>query len=429
MNRRIAGLSITLTLGLLVAGGLGLVLAGSGAAQGPDGYAVYYVAPSCAGMPTPCYAEVQSAVDGVDDPGDVVQIAQGTYTAVHVRDGTTQAVHVTKTVTLRGGYAPDFSAWDPDLYPTVLDAQSLGRVIYAAGDASVAIEGLTLTGGDSTAGGGLGYGGGLWAVGGSGPSLTVTLRHSQIISNVAAAGAAGGGLAAVFSNVVIEDSLVQNNQAQGTGGGARFEQANVDLTNTIWRDNETASNGGGFYALNYSNVEMTNTVLIDNHAGTAGGALVSAAAYVVGRHTTVARNTAGDGTGIYVTSGSLPGSGPGSVSLTNSILAFHDIGIYAYGSLPYLNTARLDHTLWDGHDVLAAGGGTLNVSNTVVGSPDFCCDGYHIYPTSAAIDQGVAAGVRFDIDGQLRPSPGGYDLGADEITEPVWLPLILRNGP
>ena len=58
-----------------------------------------------------------------------------------------------------------------------------------------------------------------------------------------------------------------------------------------------------------------------------------------------------------------------------------------------------------------------------------CCDGYHIYPTSAAIDQGVATGVRFDIDGQLRPSPGGYDLGADEITEPVWLPLILRNGP
>jgi hypothetical protein len=348
-----------------------------------------------------------------------------------VRDGTTQAVHVTKTVTLRGGYAPDFSAWDPDLYATVLDAQGLGRVIYATGDASVAIEGLTLTGGDSVAGGGAGYGGGLFAVGSSGPSLTVTLRHSQVISNVAAAGAAGGGLAAVFSNVVIEDSLVQNNQAQGTGGGARFEQANVDLTNTIWRDNETASNGGGFYALNYSNVEMTNTVLIDNDAGNAGGALVSAAAYVVGRHTTVARNTAGDGTGIYVTSGSLPGSGPGTVSMTNSIVAFHTTGITVTAGPPwYTNTATLNHTLWDGSSgVLYGGGGTLNVSNTVVGSPDFCCDGYHIYPTSAAIDQGVAAGVRFDIDGQLRPSPGGYDLGADEITEPVWLPLILRNGP
>ena len=426
MDNRIVGIGTTVALGLLIVGGLFLVLGDHGAAQGPDGYSVYYVAPSCAGIPTPCYAEVQSAVDAVDDPGDVVQIAQGTYTAVHVRDGTTQAVHVTKTVTLRGGYAADFSAWDPALYPTVLDAQGLGRVIYAAGDASLAIEGLTLTGGDSGVGGGA-WGGGILAIGNSGPSLTVTLRHNQVISNQATVSyGGGGGLAAMFSNIVIEDSLIQANQAQGVGGGARFEQSNVDLTNTVWRDNETATNGGAFYAINFASVEMTNTVLIDNNAGNAGGAFVSAAAYVVGRHTTVARNTAGDGTGIYVTGG----FGPGTVSMTNSILAFHGTGIYVYTSpLEYTNSGTLNHALWDGSGLLHDGGGSLTLAGIVTGPPDFCCDGYHIYATSDAIDQGVAAGVRFDIDGQLRPSPGGYDLGADEITEPVLLPLVLKNVP
>jgi hypothetical protein len=85
-----------LSLGLLaVTGVLALprILRGGSAAlhaQGSDSYGTYYVAPGgdCGGM-TPCYASVQAAVDAADDPDDVVKVAAGTYTDIHLRDAIT----------------------------------------------------------------------------------------------------------------------------------------------------------------------------------------------------------------------------------------------------------------------------------------------------------------------------------------------------
>jgi hypothetical protein len=53
---------------------------------------------------------------------------------------------------------------------------------------------------------------------------------------------------------------------------------------------------------------------------------------------------------------------------------------------------------------------------------------YHIGPTSAARDAGVAAGIHTDIDGDPRPFGAGYDIGADESLTPFWiyLPLVFR---
>ncbi|MCL7455068.1 MAG: hypothetical protein M8467_18685 [Anaerolineae bacterium] len=426
MRKQVAGSLALSILGVLVVALVLVALGDTGAAQGPDGYSTYYVAPSCSGMPTPCYTVVQDAVDDVDDPGDVVQIAQGTYSDVHVRSSYTQAVYLTRTVTIRGGYAPGFGAWDPDLYPTTLDAQRQGHVFTIFGAGSPVIEGLTITGGDTDLGGG-NYGGGILAVGNSGPALTVTLRYNQVISNYAGTSfGGGGGLGIIFTNLVMEDNIIQHNQAAGTGGGMRLEQTNADLTNTIWRDNTSASSGGAIYAGNLASVAMTNTVLIDNDASTAGGALVAAAAYVEARHSTVARNTSGDGSAIYVTGG----FGPGTVLMVNSILASHDVGVYVWPSPPdYTNSATLDYALWDGVGVLNSGGGSFVATNTLVGSPGFCSDGYHICPASDAIDQAVPAGVAFDIDRQPRPARAGYDLGADEMYLSVYLPVVVKGAP
>ena len=82
----VAGLALTLVLLWLLVLSQVKGLGGSAApshAQGPDGFDTYYVAPggNCGGA-TPCYASVQDAVDGVDDPSDVVKVATGVYTGV-----------------------------------------------------------------------------------------------------------------------------------------------------------------------------------------------------------------------------------------------------------------------------------------------------------------------------------------------------------
>jgi hypothetical protein len=170
--------------------------------------------------------------------------------------------------------------------------------------------------------------------------------------------------------------------------------------------------------------------MIDNDASNAGGAMVAAAAYVEAKHSTVARNTGGDGSAIYVTSGSLPGSGPSTVLMVNTILASQAIGVTVMpGPEWYTHTATLGYTLWDGAGVLNTGAGDFTEAFTMIGGASFCSDGYHICPASDAIDQALPVGVTFDIDRQARPARAGYDLGADEMYLSVYLPLVLRGLP
>jgi hypothetical protein len=95
----------------------------------------HHVAPcgNC-GAASPCYATVQAAADAADS-GDIIKVAQGIYTDVHARDGVTQVVYISKTVTILGGYTTaDWATPDPENNPTTLDAQGQGRVFYATGN-------------------------------------------------------------------------------------------------------------------------------------------------------------------------------------------------------------------------------------------------------------------------------------------------------
>jgi hypothetical protein len=89
----------TISTGVALSLGLGLLLALLWAlgsrfpvvrAQGSDGNSIYYVAPSCSGLPTPCYDTVQAAVDAADHPDDVIKVAAGTYTDIHQWAGITR---------------------------------------------------------------------------------------------------------------------------------------------------------------------------------------------------------------------------------------------------------------------------------------------------------------------------------------------------
>ena len=140
----------------------------------------------------------------------------------------------------------------------------------------------------------------------------------------------------------------------------------------------------------------------------------------------IARNHGGDGSGLHIT-------GAGStVALTNTILVSHTVGITVAAG----NTATLEATLW-GTDTWAnltdwAGDGVIRTKVNVLGDPAFVdpdAGDYHIRFGSAAMDAGVPAGVREDIDGEPRPYGIGYDIGADEFpARVIFSPLVAREG-
>ncbi len=139
-------------------------------------------------------------------------------------------------------------------------------------------------------------------------------------------------------------------------------------------------------------------------------------------HNTIADNTGGYGLLVDTA---------GVAVLTDTIIVSHTLGI----SVTAGSTARLAATLWgsgawaNGKDWGGAGTiltGTLNIW----GIPAFVNPAgynYHIGPGSAAIDAGVNAGVTNDIDGEPRPVGAGFDIGADELDYPVYLPVVRKN--
>jgi len=445
---------------------------------------ILYVAPggACSGTPN-CYASVQPAVDAAAS-GDEIQVAAGTYTDISARPRNditttgvvTQVVYISKTVTVRGGYNADFSVWDPAVNVTTLNAQHQGRVIYITGDSNISptIEGLSITGGDATGLTGYDYygkhdvGGGVYVM-----TATATLNNNQIFSNTAPYG--GGGVYLGFSTGQLNGNTISHNNIDTGGGGVFLYEGAATLTgnqiisntsqnlggglylfstaatlkgNTIAGNTatvlgggvdvascsptfsrnvisgNTAPTGGGLY-LWYSSSILTNNVIADNQATTEGAGIFIGASQPKLLHTTVARNTGGDGSGVFVTDN---GSGTNStVTMTNTVVVNHGVGITVNAG----SVVAVDGVLWFGNGMNAGGAGTTTVTHANTGDPAFASDGYHLTVSSAAIDKGLLnTGVTTDIDGQ--PRFGVPDLGADEYWPPgslkyIYLPLVARN--
>ncbi|MCP4544403.1 MAG: PKD domain-containing protein [Chloroflexi bacterium] len=490
-----------------------------------------YVAPGgvdsgndCANDAAPC-ATVQQAVD-VSVPGDEIRVATGVYTGVHARPRNditstgvvTQVVYVSQTVTIRGGYNADFSAWNPAAYTSTLDAQGQGRVLYIVGDISTTIEGLHITGGDAAGMEGFidplweityDAGGGVYVV-----TATVTISNNQVFSNTGSMsgglhlhksansvlnentfthnyGGGAGGLYLFHSdnailngntitlnngsgvgglmlnendNATLTGNIVSGNQADSVAGLALYNSHNATIGENIISDNVAWNNGGmmlshcdnaavvgntltgndagadgrggglhvyystatltgnivfsntagygGGLRLDQSDVALTNNILTDNRAYFAGSGLHIFGSSSKLLHTTIARNNGGDGSGISIPHEWYGDRAYSSVALTNTILVSHTVGISVTGG----NTITVNGILWHNTPitVFQAVTATVTIQNQHEGDPAFASDGYHLLDTSAAIDQGVDAGVMTDIDDQARPQGAAPDLGADE---------------
>ena len=193
---------------------------------------------------------VQAAVNAATS-GQKVKVA-GTCAGVSTISGATQTVRIAKSVTLEGGYSPTSfeGASDPRAFPTVLDAQQLGRVVAtASGATTIKLHGLILKGG-LTSGGGAGV---LHAAG------TLTMELCELASNTATS-SNGGGILSSAPLFVTQSLFVGNSATQGAGVASSASTA--DIRNTTFA-NGIATNGGGVAATGGA-VVIKNCTLAQN---------------------------------------------------------------------------------------------------------------------------------------------------------------------
>jgi hypothetical protein len=214
-----------------------------------------------------CYASIQAAVDAAVD-GDTIQVAEGIYY---------ETVELTKSLTLEGGWNPDFSARDWESHPTTIDAERNGPTIWVMAAVSPTVEGFVITGGDDTAH--LGWGGGIKLYSGwhSPPEGRTVIRHNVITNNVACredtCQGYGGGVVAYCTTALIEANTIISNAGRiggthgGGGGGVKIWSSeatlvgNTILSNTgVYSTSGLWDGAGGGVDTEYAN----HVVLIDN---------------------------------------------------------------------------------------------------------------------------------------------------------------------
>jgi hypothetical protein len=235
---------------------------------------------------------LQTAVDQLGASGGTVNVA-GNCIGARSRSGVAevQLLWIQKDLTLRGGWNRPFTAFNRTLYPTILDANNEGRVLYVASGRTVTLDSLNLTRGvaDDAPGGaahfevgttvtlnstyvysnsapfGLG-GGGLYSAG----TMLSVLQSSQIYSNTTT-GSGGGIHVAATTNLTVTNSSIFGNSA-GSGGGIRISSGTLTVTGSQLSTN-SATHGGAIYARVGSSISLSATAIEQNSAFDGGGDL------------------------------------------------------------------------------------------------------------------------------------------------------------
>ncbi len=189
-------------------------------------------------------------------------------TTVHVAGG-----KYLERITLKNGVALIGAGADS----AVIDAGGSGSVVTSAScDANTILEGFTITGGNTTSGGGMfNYdsnptvtdcafsgneagidGGGIYNYGGI-----------QVVTNCAFSGNEAGNNGGGMYNYYVEPKVMKvtsctftGNTASNNGGGMGNTWSNLPVTNCTFSGN-SAEGGGGIYNYNASSPTMTNCIL------------------------------------------------------------------------------------------------------------------------------------------------------------------------
>ncbi|MDB9853778.1 FG-GAP-like repeat-containing protein [Candidatus Marinimicrobia bacterium] len=169
-----------------------------------------------------------------------------------------------------------FSAGDSS--NTTIDGNASGNVIYvnpqnSTIDHTTIIKGFTLTNGSASSGGAM------YVVGTYENYTELQIFNMDINGNTADNN--GGGIYSIYSEIIIQKSLFQNNSVTENGwengGGALFARGKgPTIYNTKFKDNNSAGRGGGLMVMYAGNLERRATIInsiFENNIANYGGAM------------------------------------------------------------------------------------------------------------------------------------------------------------
>jgi hypothetical protein len=320
------------------------------------------------------------------------------------------------------------------------------------------------------------FGGGIYI---KSDSFKAVVSNNDVISNSAGIDTKqgdGGGLY-LYSRAIVKDNNFQDNKAcsqcpHSYGGGLyiAFTTSGCDIINNTFENNQ-AFRGGGLLFF-WSAIHLTGNTIIKNTATDYGGGVLSwyDGGSEIDANTILSNTAVSDGGGVLFR----VKTGSELTLLSNNIIASNKAdryggGVYAYSDWHIAAISMTHNTLVDNGTALAIGNNMtvtfinnivanhneglsvlwhtghitadhnlfwfntidgITGTNAVFGDPAFVnpvLHDYHIQSVSAAVDNGVNAGVAGDIDGDARPVGKGFDIGADEYVYSVYIPLALRN--
>ena len=426
---------------------------------------------------------IQDAVDVADD-GDVVLVGPGTYnTGVGrmARDGTNEyglcRVLITNAITVQSLYGPTSTV--------IVGSKSSGIRCVFANHTNAALLGFTLSEGRAIGGAGefAGNGGGAllcrlklmsnciirscsvldWGIGGGVGTLGAThggpvhITHCTLEQNQARF---GGGISILWGgSVVVENCLIQSNNAAEYGGGMMVDNCRevrncrvvnnqastmaggvfmgsyAGISNCVVMDNSAGGNGGGAY-----NGRLDNCSIVGNHSDAGGGGVCASEA-----HECVFTNNSAVGGGgaawstLYnslLAGNSATNNGGGSLdgTLYNCTLAGNSAGTEGGGAsvgslnncIVYNNTSANGSNYFDATFTcsctapLPSGAGNRAADPLFV---NFAAGNLRLSSNSPCINAGTNQAwmtSATDLDGQPRLYGGGLvDMGAYEYQAPV----------
>lgn len=234
------------------------------------------------------FPTIQAALDAVVN-GDVIELADGTYTGPGNRD----IDYHGKAVTVRSiSGDPALCRIDCGGSPT---QPHRGFHFHSGETEASRLEGVTVASGYAIGTGPDAWGGAILCYYSS-PSVTRCVLEDN------RAGEDGGGLMASYGSPTITDCIVRRNVA-GWGGGILLWEGDAHLADCWIEANEASYKGGGVYCTSGCTAEFTRCTFCANNAGEKGGAIVCNTCAPVFSQCTCVDNLAGGGSAVWTLGG------------------------------------------------------------------------------------------------------------------------------